>query len=281
LYEEFVYSGDGSFLSGTFADYLIATPTEAVDPVLVHTEQTPSPYTRLGAKGIGEGNQYTTPVCIANAVADALGRESIELPLVPSKVFEWIHAEEETPPPKQTVEQVKWDDSGTISSGGALQINADANSIWSVLVDPDRLARVFPGCRSLLLTSDNVYQGVVDLGVGPVSGTFDAFVELSNLDPPHTMTLTGKVIGPLGTSRGVGIIKMIDAGKSTKIEYSYQIGLSGTIASVGGRLISGAARVLINRFFAALVVEMNPDVSQNQKKHSWFSRFWSGRSRKP
>ena len=87
LYEEFVYSGDGSFLSGTFADYLIATPTEAIDPVLVHTEQTPSPYTRLGAKGIGEGNQYTTPVCIANAVADALGRESIELPLVPSKVF--------------------------------------------------------------------------------------------------------------------------------------------------------------------------------------------------
>jgi 2-furoyl-CoA dehydrogenase large subunit len=95
------------------------------------------------------------------------------------------------------------------------------------------------------------------------------------------MTLTGKVIGPLGTSRGVGMITMIDAGKSTKIEYSYQIGLSGTIASVGGRLISGAARVLINRFFAALVVEMNPDVSQDQKKHSWFSRFWSGRSRKP
>ena len=94
------------------------------------------------------------------------------------------------------------------------------------------------------------------------------------------MTLTGKVTGPLGTSRGVGIIKMIDAGNSTKIEYSYQIGLSGTIASVGGRLISGAARVLINRFFAALVVEMNPDVSQDQKKHAWFSRFWSGRSRK-
>jgi len=281
LYEEFVYSGDGSFLSGTFADYLIATPTEAVDPVLVHTEQTPSPYTRLGAKGIGEGNQYTTPVCIANAVADALGRESIELPLVPSKVFEWIHAEEETPPPKQTAQPVKWDDSGTISSGGVLDIDANANAIWSALVDPDRLARVFPGCRSLLVTSDNVYQGVVDLGVGPVSGTFDAFVELSDLDPPHTMTLTGKVTGPLGTSRGVGIIKMIDTGQSTKIEYSYQIGLSGTVASVGGRLISGATRVLISRFFAALVVELNADISGDPKKRSWFSKLRSRRTRNP
>jgi 2-furoyl-CoA dehydrogenase large subunit len=79
----------------------------------------------------------------------------------------------------------------------------------------------------------------------------------------------------------VGIIKMIDGGNSTKIEYSYQIGLSGTVASVGGRLISGAARVLINRFFAALVVEMNPDASQDQKKRSWFSRLGAGRSRKP
>ncbi len=95
------------------------------------------------------------------------------------------------------------------------------------------------------------------------------------------MTLTGKVTGPLGTSRGVGIIKMIDGGNSTKIEYSYQIGLSGTVASVGGRLISGAARVLINRFFTGLVAEINPDASQDQKKRAWLSRLWSGRSANP
>ena len=95
------------------------------------------------------------------------------------------------------------------------------------------------------------------------------------------MTLTGKVTGPLGTSRGVGIIKMIDTGKSTKIEYSYQIGLSGTVASVGGRLISGATRVLISRFFAALVVELNADISRDPKKRSWFSKLRSGRTRNP
>ena len=95
------------------------------------------------------------------------------------------------------------------------------------------------------------------------------------------MTLTGKVIGPLGTSRGVGIIKLIDAGKSTKIEYTYQIGLSGTVASVGGRLISGAARVLINRFFAGLVAEIDPATPENKKNHSWFSKLWSGRSKNP
>ena len=60
------------FLSGTFADYLLPTTTEVPEPLILHIE-TPSPFTPLGAKGVGEGNCMSTPVCIANAVADALG----------------------------------------------------------------------------------------------------------------------------------------------------------------------------------------------------------------
>ena len=60
------------FLSGTFADYLLPTAMEVPAPVILHME-TPSPFTPLGAKGVGEGNCMSTPVCIANAVADALG----------------------------------------------------------------------------------------------------------------------------------------------------------------------------------------------------------------
>ena len=46
---------DGAFLSGTFADYLVPTTTEVPEPVILHVE-TPSPFTPLGAKGVGEGN---------------------------------------------------------------------------------------------------------------------------------------------------------------------------------------------------------------------------------
>ena len=73
VYEEFAYAEDGSFLSGTFADYLVPTAAEMPKLDLLHPVQSPSPFTRLGAKGIAEGNQYSTPVCLANAVADALG----------------------------------------------------------------------------------------------------------------------------------------------------------------------------------------------------------------
>jgi 2-furoyl-CoA dehydrogenase large subunit len=93
LYEEFVYGPDGSFLAGTFADYVLPTTTEVPRPVILHLE-TPSPYTPLGAKGVGEGNCMSTPVCIANAVADALGVAEIDLPLTPAKLAAMIEMRE-------------------------------------------------------------------------------------------------------------------------------------------------------------------------------------------
>ena len=98
LYEELAYADDGSFLSGTFADYLVPTACEVPNPTILHME-TPSPFTPLGAKGVGEGNAMSTPVCLANAVADALGIDDVELPMTPAKVASWL-AGEEPPPPR-------------------------------------------------------------------------------------------------------------------------------------------------------------------------------------
>ena len=85
LFEAFVYDEAGQPLAGTFADYPPPTACEVPDPEILHLE-TPSPFTPLGAKGIGEGNAMSAPPCIANAVADALGVDGLELPLTPARV---------------------------------------------------------------------------------------------------------------------------------------------------------------------------------------------------
>ena len=46
--------------------------------------------TPLGAKGVAEGSAMSTPVCIANAVADALGVPEISLPLTPEHMLELL-----------------------------------------------------------------------------------------------------------------------------------------------------------------------------------------------
>jgi len=96
LYEEYAYAPDGSFLSGTFADYLLPTAMEVPEPVILHRES-PSPFTPLGAKGVGEGNCMSTPVCIANAIADALNLAEIDLPATPAKLAVHVHGPEPEP----------------------------------------------------------------------------------------------------------------------------------------------------------------------------------------
>src|SRR5579872_3448551 len=85
LYEEFTYNEEGAFLSGTFADYLVPTVSEIPEVEILHYES-PSPLTPLGAKGLAEGNCMSTPACIANAIADALGVADVALPATPRRI---------------------------------------------------------------------------------------------------------------------------------------------------------------------------------------------------
>ncbi|MDQ1665146.1 MAG: 2-furoyl-CoA dehydrogenase large subunit [Actinomycetota bacterium] len=83
MYEEMTYSDSGQPTAGTFMDYLCPTSAEACFPLTSDHRETPSPLTRLGAKGSGEGSSMSLPVAIANAVADALAPEGIHISSLP------------------------------------------------------------------------------------------------------------------------------------------------------------------------------------------------------
>ena len=92
LYEEMRFDAQGQPLASTLSDYLLPGPTEVPDIRIVHME-TPSPYTRFGQKGIGEGGAIAPPAAITNAVNDALaglGAELLVSPITPRRIVEAI-----------------------------------------------------------------------------------------------------------------------------------------------------------------------------------------------
>jgi 2-furoyl-CoA dehydrogenase large subunit len=91
LFERHVYDEAGGLLTGSLVDYLTPTAPDLPVPRIGHLSS-PSPFTPLGAKGLGEGNTMSAPVAIANAVADALGRDDVELPLTPPRVWALIES---------------------------------------------------------------------------------------------------------------------------------------------------------------------------------------------
>jgi 2-furoyl-CoA dehydrogenase large subunit len=92
LLEEFRYDEHGQLLTSTFVDYLKPTAAD-VPAIVVDRLEHPSPFTPLGAKGVGEGGAIPAPAAVANAVEDALGRWGVvvrSLPVTPEQVWRWM-----------------------------------------------------------------------------------------------------------------------------------------------------------------------------------------------
>lgn len=82
LLEEFGYDEQGQPTRVTFADYLVPGAPEVPNVRIIHQE-TLSPFTVHGAKGLGEGGAIGPPAAVANAVSDALRRFGMDVRKVP------------------------------------------------------------------------------------------------------------------------------------------------------------------------------------------------------
>ena len=94
LFEEMPYDENGQPLAGTLAEYLLPSAAEMPFVSIDHME-TPSPYTRFGQKGLGEGGAIGPPAAIANAVNDALKDIGVfvdRLPVTPGRLVEALRA---------------------------------------------------------------------------------------------------------------------------------------------------------------------------------------------
>lgn len=267
LMEEFRYGEDGSFQSGTFADYLVPTTCEVPEPHIIHLE-TPSPFTPLGAKGLGEGNNMSTPPCIANAFADALGVKDFTLPLTPSKVMELIGIDE--PPPSRSAavaaEPAPIASAADATAGakpagkggkalaarGEVVLDASPQAVFDVLLDPAALAKVIPGCNALEPNGENRYRADVTVGVGMIKARYQAEVALSELDPPKSLRLAGAGLSSVGSARGSGLVTLEPQGAGTLLRYDYSAEVSGKVAAVGSRMLEGAAKIVLNQLFEQL-----------------------------
>lgn len=256
LMEEFRYGGDGSFQSGTLADYLMPTACEVPDPLVVH-QQTPSPFTPLGAKGLGEGNNMSTPVCIANAFADALrprmDLDDVRLPLTPGRVLDLLQVPDQQPKePQRRVPPAPQGGGLSLQAQGEVEIAAPPDKVFAVLLDPVALARVIPGCHALASTGPNRYRADVTVGVGLVKARYEAEIILSDINPPHSLRLAGAGHSSLGTGAGDGLVTLEATPTGTRLKYDYRAQVGGKVAMVGSRMLEGAARIIVAQLFESL-----------------------------
>ncbi len=131
------------------------------------------------------------------------------------------------------------------------KIEATREQVYAALNDPEILRQCIPGCETLEKTSETEMTASVVLKVGPVKAKFKGQVELSNLTPPESYSITGEGTGgAAGFAKGGADIKLLADGTATRLLYEVHADVGGRIAQLGGRLIDSTAKKLSAQFFA-------------------------------
>ncbi|HEX7286448.1 MAG TPA: carbon monoxide dehydrogenase subunit G [Candidatus Angelobacter sp.] len=135
---------------------------------------------------------------------------------------------------------------------GIQKISAPREQVFDALTDPAVLQKCIPGCEQMEKTGENQYSAKLSAGVGPVKGVFTATVSLEDLRRPEHYKLVVEGKGQPGFVKGAGELEFLDDGGATSLRYSGDISVGGLLASVGQRMIQGAANMMAGKFFAAL-----------------------------
>lgn len=135
---------------------------------------------------------------------------------------------------------------------GSERIEAPVDAVWRALNDPDILKQAIPGCESLEKTSDTAMTAKVVLKVGPIKARFEGAVELQNLNPPNSYTISGEGKGGIaGFAKGGADVSLAaDGPDATILSYTVKAEVGGKIAQLGSRLIDSTSKKLAGEFFS-------------------------------
>lgn len=139
---------------------------------------------------------------------------------------------------------------------GTYTLPAPRQRVWQLLNDPKVLARATPGVKQLDPLGGDTYKATIEVGVGPVKGTYDGKVSIADRSEPERMTLKVEGGGKAGTIKATGELRLEEQDSETLVAYSGDAQVTGLIASVGHRLIGGVAKQMVGEFFKALEREL-------------------------
>ena len=136
---------------------------------------------------------------------------------------------------------------------GDVTIEAPRERAWAFLTDPHQVTQCAPEIQSLKIVDDSRFMVVVKAGVGPIKGTFNfAVAWLERREPEYArVQARGKVPGSAVDMLAVMTLTDLD-GMRTLLQWESDVSIKGLIATVGGRLIEGAADAITKRLFACI-----------------------------
>jgi uncharacterized protein len=144
---------------------------------------------------------------------------------------------------------------------GSQTITAPIGKVWAFLVDVNNVAACAPGFQSMEELGEEHWKAIVAVGLGAVKAKFTMDVIRPEQQEPEHMLIKarGKAPGSAVDMTGDMHLESVDD-QHTRMDWKATAVVSGTIAAVGARLLSGAVERLTGQFFDCLKAKLEvPD----------------------
>lgn len=123
--------------------------------------------------------------------------------------------------------------------------------------DPETLKKVTPGIKELEETGPNRYTIVSEVRVGPVNGKFKGTLKVNLNEAENTCVLEVDQKGDMGNVIAEIDMKLLAISEKEIIaKYKGEARVSGKLASMGQRIMSGVVSTLSKRFFKEMEKEL-------------------------
>jgi uncharacterized protein len=143
---------------------------------------------------------------------------------------------------------------------GTQTIAAPIDKVWTYLMDVNQVAACAPGFQSLEELGQEHWKAVVGVGIGAVKAKFTMDVTRPELQEPERMVVKGRGKAPGSAVDLSGDMNLTSVDeKQTQMDWKASVVVSGTLASVGARLMQGTAEKLTGQFFSCLKSKLQAD----------------------
>jgi carbon monoxide dehydrogenase subunit G len=136
---------------------------------------------------------------------------------------------------------------------GSVPIRAPRERVWAFVTDPDQVGQCGPGVETIEVIDPTHFKATAKVGIGFISARFVVNMEFADQQPPDRATIKAHGQAPGSAVDATAEMNLSDgADGSTVMDWSADVNIAGTLASIGARLIEGTANKMIGQTFECM-----------------------------
>ena len=136
---------------------------------------------------------------------------------------------------------------------GTVDINAPRERVWAFLMDPDQVGPCGPGVETIEIVDETHFKAKAKVGIGFISARFSIDMEIAERDEPNQAVIKAHGQAPGSAVDAIAAMRLSDGDRGgTRMDWNADVAISGSLASLGARLIEGTANKMIGQTFTCM-----------------------------